>query len=59
MFYRGIIPLLLFFMWNSKRPNIFIVSNLRGEKKDICPSLSLILTVKDVSSLPDSYSAQL
>lgn len=59
MFYRGIIPLLLLFMWNSKRPNIFIVNNLRGEKKDICPSLSLILTVKDVSSLPDSYSAQL
>lgn len=35
MFYRSFIPLVLFFMWNSKRPSSFIVNKSRGEIKDV------------------------
>lgn len=41
MFYRHIIPPLLFFMWNNKRPSSFTVNKLRGEIKDV--SFPLIL----------------
>lgn len=34
MFYGGIIPLPLFFMWNSKGPSSFIVNKSREEIKD-------------------------
>lgn len=33
MFYRSVIPLVLFFMWNSKRPSSFTVNKSRGEIK--------------------------
>jgi len=43
MFYRSIIPLVLFFMWNNKRPSSFTVNKLRREVKDVSSPLSLIL----------------